>query len=483
MPSPVPTLLCSPSPGAARLRRGTGRRRGPALALRVGACACLLLALVLSAATGWGDVPPWACPALALVLLAARLASPSAGLRAARWPFSLSEGVVAAALVVSPGAWVVAAAGGDALLLALRRPGPRVKRDVDVARTLLAVAAASAVTAALEGGVLAAAAGVVVLGVVGHALTAVAVHVTTSRPLRSLLACSARAAAAHTAGSAAVGLLAGHLFVAAPVGLLGLAVPLLLLRSSYDRSTRRSAEARLLAELAAVQGRTLSRSHDASWERLVTTTARLLGGADVELVVLAADGPVRFLGDESGAPERRRVRADVFDEPWVLRALGAAATTAGHDGARPCLSAVLGEPERPVGVLQARRGPHAPAFERRELRLVDLLLSQSGAWSQTPAAGPAVVRGLPVEQAGDGAAALHLLAASGERLAQLAAAAPADLDELVQEVHLAQRAVACVLGARALDHAPAPSPSLWRTDSGAPRRRSAGEWTTTGVLP
>ena len=487
MPSPVPALLRRPSPGVPRLRRGLGRRPAPALVLRVGSCTSLLLALLLTAATGWGSVPPWACPVLVLVLLTARVASPSSGLRASRWPFSLSEGVVAAALVVSPGAWVVAAAACDALLLALRRPEPRVKRDVDVARTVLAVAAASAVATALGGGVLAAAAGVVVLGVVGHAVAAVAVHVTTTRPLRSLLASRARAAAAHSAGSGAVGLLAGHLVLAAPVGLLGLAVPLLLLRSSHDRSTRSSAEARLLAELAAGQGRTGSRSEDASWERLVTTTAQLLGGADVELVVLAADGPVLFLGDERGAPERRRVGADVFDEPWVLRALGAAATTAGRDGDRPLLSAVLGEPERPVGVLQARRGPHAPAFERRELRLVDVLLAQTAAWSGPPGTGTAAEQDSGADAAGDGSvAALHLLAASGERLVRLAADARGDLDELVAEVHLAQRAVACVLGARALDDALAPAclpgPPVAPAHPTAGRRRSAVEWTTTGVL-
>jgi hypothetical protein len=350
------------------------------------------------------------------------------------------------------------------------------------------VAAASAAAAALEGGVLAAAAGAVVLGVVGYALTAVAVHVITSRPLRSLLASSARPAAVHTAGRASVGLLAGHLVVEAPVGLLGLAVPLLLLRSSYDRSRRRGAEVRLLAELAKGQGREPGRSQDAAWERLVTTTARLLGGADVELVVLAADGPVLLVGEETGVPRRHRVRADVFDEPWVLRALGAAATTAGRDGEGPFLSTVLGRPERPVGVLLARRGPHDRGFERRELRLVDVLVAQCAAWFGPPATGPAGAGEVRTATTGGGTiSARHLLAASGERLARLAADASGDPDELVEEVPLAQRAVACLLGARALDEAvgraEAPCASGSPTDPVEELwRRPAAEWTTTGVL-
>jgi hypothetical protein len=486
VPPPVPARSRRPSPG--RRLRGARRRPAPALVLRTGAACCLLLALALCLATGWGDVPWWACAPLTLVLLAAHLSSPSAHRRARAWP-SLSEAVLAAALVVSPGAWAVAATGAAVLLANWRLPQPRVKRDVDLAGTVLATATAQVVATSLGGGLLAAAAGLVVLEAVGCLLAAVAVHVTSSRPLVSLLTSSGPTAAAHAAGSACVGLLAGSLLVEAPAGLLGLAVPLLLLRSSYDRSTGQGPEARLLAELARGHGCEPDRSLDLSSARLVTTAARLLGGADVELVLLAADGPVRLEGDESGRLERRRVGADVFDEPWVLRGLGAAATTAGRDADRPCLWAVLGSPEQPVGVLRARRGPHDRGFEREELRLVDVLVSQSVAElvgrgteeGATGADGPAAPEAT--------AAARQALAACAHRLARLAGQ-PGEVDdvELVEQVQLAQRAVAQVLGARALDQprpadVPIPSAASREHTDESWQGRAAPQWMTTGVLP
>jgi hypothetical protein len=112
----------------------------------------------------------------------------------------------------------------------------------------------------------------------------------------------------------------------------------------------------------------------------VTATARLLGGADVELVLLAPDGPVRYVGDETGLPERRRVGSDVFDEPWILRALGESGVTADRQDGRPSLSAVLGDPEDPLAVLRARRGVDAAAFDRDELRLAQVLVGQAHGW-------------------------------------------------------------------------------------------------------
>lgn len=489
MPPPVPALSRRPSPGS-RLH-GAGRRSAPAILLRTGAAGCLLLALGLCLATGWGDVPWWACPVLTLVLLAAHLATPSATSRLRDRPFSPTGAVLAAALVVGPGAWVAAGAGAAVLLVGLRRPQPRVKRDVDLAGAVLAAATAQAAATALGGTLLAAAVGLVVLETVGCLLTAVAVHVTSSRPLVSLVGSSASTSAVRTAGSACVGLLAGSLVVEAPLGLLGLAVPLLLLRSSCDPPTGSGPEARLLAELARGQGWEPDRSPDRSSARLVATAARLLGGADVEIVLLASDGPVLLVGDESGLFERRRTGAEVFDEPWVLRGLGAAAPASGRDGDRPCLWAALGTVEQPVGVLRARRGPHDRSFDRRELHLVHVLLAQS-----VPELG---APGSPVGATEDGdgarfdatASARQALAAAAQRLARLAAL-PGEVDdvvdELVEELHLAQRAVASVLGARALDRVGRPAD----VPSGPPASRehpdepgqgpAAAEWLTTGVL-
>ena len=49
--------------------------------------------------------------------------------------------------------------------------------------------------------------------------------------------------ALHTAGNTSVGILAAWLSLNAPLGLLGLVVPMALLWWSYDQQTRRAAEA------------------------------------------------------------------------------------------------------------------------------------------------------------------------------------------------------------------------------------------------
>src|SRR5450759_981843 len=93
-------------------------------------------------------------------------------------------------------------------------------------------------------------------------------------------------------------------------------------RQVQDNAVRRSTEARLFAELARGHQETSCRSVDSSVEAVVIAAARLLGGADIELLLIATDDPVRYLGNEFGVSERTRVPPSAFDEPWVLRPWG-----------------------------------------------------------------------------------------------------------------------------------------------------------------
>ena len=356
------------------------RARGPAAAVHRVGLACFAAALAVCLLTGWGDVPLWAPPLLAAVVAASEIAALHLKVGGPRWSFSLTEGALGAAFLVGAGAWSVLAVGLAVAVAQTVRHAPRLQRDFDVARYVLATALAQAVTGLVGQGVGAACAGMAVFWAVSCLLVALAVSRTSSRPFTSLVVSSAPVSALHTAGNASLGLLAAFLARDAPLGLLGLVMPLGLLWTSYDQQTRRSAEARLFAELARGQERETGRSHDVSAHVVVTAAARMLGGADVELVVLAPDGPVCFVGDESGVPERRRVSADVFDEPWVLKALGERGVHLGRTAGRPYVSAVLGEGDRPLAVLRARRGPDAPSFDRKEQRLTEVLVGQAEAW-------------------------------------------------------------------------------------------------------
>ncbi|MBC7374932.1 MAG: hypothetical protein H7323_13165 [Frankiales bacterium] len=406
-----------------------------------------------------------------------------------RWSFSLTEGAIGASLVLATGGWVVVAvAVGVGIAQAVRRQ-PRRKQQFNVAQFAAATALGQLVAGELGGGIAAAGAGLSVFWAVNYGLTAIAVSATSQASLRSLVLSSAPLSALHAAGNSSLGLLAGFLARDAPLGLLGLIVPLALLWSSYDQQTRRAAEARLFAELARGQERETGRSSDVSAQVVVTAAARLLGGAEVELVLLAADGPVRYTGDDSGAPERRRVSADVFDEPWVLRALGDRDVVAGRDGGRPYVGAVLGDPDAPLAVLRAQRRVDGATFDRHELRMARVLVGQAEAWlSVADLAARSRAASERADVAGEAAKALSdlgsatapallVLRESADRLARLAASA-GGVNDIVEELHLVERAVASLLGAIAL----AAEPDLLRPSPGTLPTRPGTDWTTTGVL-
>ena len=464
-------------------------------AVRRTAGLCLLLALAVGLGSGWGTPAWWALPLLAGAVAAAELAVVHLQFGRQRWTFSLTEAALGAALVCAGGAWTVVAVGcGVAVAQRLRRQ-PAVKLQYNVAQFAAATAVGQAGSGLLGDGMTGACAGLAAFWLVNFLLVALVVSLTSERSLRALVLSSAVVSALHTAGNSSIGLLAAHLVLTAPLGLLGLLVPLALLWTSYDQQARRSAEARLYAELARGSERATGRSTDVSAQVVLTAAARVFGGADVEMVMLAPEGPVRYAGDEDGLARRLRVDQDAFDEPWVLRALGAGRVAHGVDRGRPWCSAVLGEPGSPLAVLIARRPAGASGFGRVELRLVGVLTSQAETWLQVSDLS-ARQRVATAEIAAAGGArralgdlgdlgaqtspALAVLRDSAGRLAALADQA-AGVDPIVEELHLVERAVAALLGAVALAAEPdlLGVPALAQTPSEV---RDSDDWTTTGLV-
>jgi hypothetical protein len=423
--------------------------------LRLVAAGCAALALAVGVLSGWGSVPLPVVALLAAVVAAAELVVMPARIGPSRWLASLTEGAVGACLLVGDGAWSVVAVGAGVAAAQTLRRCPRRKRELDLAVRLLATALAQAVCAGVGGGLAGAVAGLAVFWLAGCALLAGAVAVISLRPLPSLFVWIARRSALHTAGSAGVGLLAASLALRAPLGLVGLAAGVAVLRSVCSQAAWRRGEARLFAHLAHAPGRTA----DASASLLVTAAARLLGGVDVELVVLDGTLPARFAGDERGRTGRSS-DAVALDEPWVLDALALPAVRLGRDDGRPTLTAVLHRPGRPRAVLRARRAPGAPDFDRSDLRSVEVLVARADAWLVAPSDGGEVAEEPAVVRVRSSVERLDALATRGAAVAEVAA-----------ELHELERAVAALLGtagvAAAVPQQP-PSP--------------AAEWTTTGVV-
>lgn len=470
------------------------RRSAPELAVVAVGVLSVLAAVLLVSTTGWGDAPLWALPALALAVALTEVAVVHLQFGRQRWTFSLTEAVIAGALVLSTGGWAVVAVALGVLAAQVVRRQPRLKLAFNVAQFAASAALAQALVVALGGGVVAAVVGMAGFWTLNYLLVAVVVSVTSQRSLWSLVASSALLSLLHTAGNSSIGLLAAHLAVDAPAGLLALVVPIALLWTSYDQEARRSAEARLFAELARGQEQVTGRSTDLSASVVVTAAARLFGGADVELVILTPEGPVRWTGDEAQPPRRTRAEQAALDEPWVLRALGARGVSVGTEAGRPYCAAVLGDPADPLAVLIARRRPGAASFGRREARLAAVLVGQAEAWLATAdlsaryeaAAGQVAAAGGAARALGDLGAAttpsLTVLRDSASRLARLAD--DGGVDDIVEELHTVERAVASLLGAIAL----AAEPELVHggtatTPAGLPApSRPSTDWTTTGVL-
>jgi hypothetical protein len=450
----------------------------------------------LSPLSGWGHPAWWALPVFAAGLAVVQAASVRIFIGRQAFSFSLNDVLVALALVFAPGAWIAVAYTAGMVLWWYGRRLSVAKVVYNAEQAVFSLAAASAITLAAGGGVRGALIGSAVFAISSHMLIAVPIALTSGARYSRVLLDTGALGLIHTAGNVSVGLLAAWLVTNAPVGLLGLVVPLGLLWWSYRQQTRRAAEARLYAELAQGQEKIAGGTIDASAQVVVTAAARLFGGAEVEMLLRHPDGPVRYLGDEHGLSARLRAESDAFDAPWVLRALAERGVRTGNDGDRPYCSAILGDPARPLAVLIARRPARAAPFNRGDAQLAEVLVGQAEAWLSVAdltarheeAVGRAEVYGAASRVLGDlgqeTVPALAVLRESANRLSRLASAfnGPAAVDEIVTELHSVERAVASLLGAIALASDPMAADGSELPVLTANGVRGETEWTTTGRI-
>ena len=465
----------------------------------IAATRAVLACLGLGAAywAGWGSSAWWALPALALTILATSRLSVRIVLGRQGADFALGDAVLAVALVLAPGAWLaVGVAGGYALAKVGRLPW--TKFSFNLVLQFWTAALAALVTEVAGGGVFGACAGLAAFAAANHLAVAIPISATSGVPYHKVLVAIGPLGLIHNAGNASVGLLAAWLAIHAPLGLLGLVVPVGMLWWSYQQQTRRAAESRLFAELAQGQEKAAGGTVDASAQVVTTAAARLFGGAEVELLLRHPDGPVRYVGDEHGVNARLRADADAFDAPWVLRALAERGVLTGHDGARPYCSVVLGDRDHPLAVLIARRPAQAGGFTRADAQLAEVLARQAQSWLSVAeltaqhelAVGRAEAYGAASRVLGDMGAetvpALAVLRESTMRLSRLASSfhGPDAVSDIVAELHAVERAVASLLGAIALASEPLRAEPNGQPAAEQPVRtgRQATEWTTTGRL-
>jgi hypothetical protein len=464
--------------------------------VRLLSAVALVVTVGVSLPNGWGAPQWYAVPVLAAVVAAAEVAVVHLNFGRQRWTFSLTEAAIAVAFVHSPHSWTVPAVGAGVLLAQLIRRQEFLKLQFNVAQFVAATALGAGFANLVGGDVPGAIGGMGIFWLVNNLLIASAMATMTGQKVRSLIWTSAPLASIHSVGTSGIGILSAWLATHAPLGLLALVVPMLLLWISYDEQTARAAEAQLYAELARLQERASGRSIDVSAQVVLTAAARLFASDDVEMVLVGVEGPIHYAGDAEGVV-RRRVDADALDEPWVLRALGERGAVTGVDAGRPWCATVLGGHEAPLAVLVARRPVGSAAFGRRETMLAQVLVSQAESWLSIAEMAASRDEALAQAEAAEGATralgdlgadtapALGVLRESANRLARLAdAEGPASVHEIVDELYSVERAVASLLGAIALAAEPDLTRGLPIDDvdaSGVPHRHA--DWTTTGVMP
>ncbi len=476
----------------------------PTWRLRAVAFAAAAASVPLLANTAWGHPGPFAIPLLVIAVAVANLTRISITVARQRVTFTMTEGVLAGAFLMAPGSWIVIATCLGLVPVLFRQHWSAVKIQYNMSQYLVASTVAAYAVMHLHGTIPAVVVGMAIWWIADQVMSGVPLSLIGGESLRAMIFEDAALYAVHAAGTASVGLLAAWLMVHAPLGLAGLLVPMALLWGALDEQMSKSGEARLFAELARGQEQAMTHSVDVSARVVLTAAARVLGGADIELVVVEHEGPVIYAGDESGRTTRRN-DAEAFDQPWVLRALGARGVLNGVEDGRPYCSAVVGEAGKPLAVLIARRAEGSTSFGRREVGLVKVLVGQSRSWlsvaEMAASRDIAVARADAADEAarslgdiGAGTApALGMLRESATRLARLASsdfgvAEPGreSVSNIVDELHAVERAVASLLGAIAL----AADPSLRDLDgmmdadstTTLPGARREEDWTTTGVV-
>jgi len=466
----------------------------PAAKVRALAVLAVVVAGLAAGFNGWGTPAIYATPLLTGCVLATELAVVHLSFGRQRWSFSLTEAAIAVAFVHSPRAWTVVAVAVGVLIAQLVRRQEPLKVVFNVAPFAAATALGAGFAVLVGGGISGAIGGMGVFWLVNNLLIALAVSIMTGQRLGALLWVSGPLAAIHSVGTSGLGILGAWLALNAPLGLLALVVPLLLLWISYDEQTARAAEADLYGALSRLQERASGRSVDVSVQVVLTAAARLLGSCDVEMVLMAEDGAVHYSGDADGV-SRRRVDPAVLDEAWVEKALGEGGVVTGVEDRRPWCATVLGGLDAPLAVLRACRSEGASGFGRREIMLADVLVQQAESWLSIADLAASRDQALAQAEAAEDAAralgdlgadttpALGVLRESANRLARLAATeGPASVNEIVDELYAVERAVASLLGAIAL----AAETDLGRgldiegTEDVIGRRFD--DWTTTGVL-
>ena len=431
--------------------------------VRLLAVAAIVVTALAAAFDGWGNPSWYALPVLAVVVGAAEVAVVHLSFGRQRWTFSLTEAAIAVAFVHSPRAWTVLAVTAGVLVAQLIRRQDPLKVLFNVAQFAAATALGAGFAALVGAGVPGAIGGMGVFWFVNNLLIASAMSMMTDQKLRSLLWASAPLASIHSVGTSGIGILAAWLAANAPLGLLALVIPLLLLWISYDEQTTcggRGPALRRAGPAAGTRERPVGRRVGARRPdrgRAAVRQRRRRDGA-ARRGRAGRGTPATSTGSSASGSTPRRSTCPGCCARSVSAAQSPATTTA-DPGARLCSAAT----RRRSRCWSPGDRSVASGFGRREMMLAEVLVQQAESWLSIAELAASRDEALAHAEAAEDAAralgdlgadtapSLVVLRESANRLARLAATeGPASVHEIVDELYAVERAVASLLGAIAL---------------------------------
>jgi hypothetical protein len=373
-----------------------------------------------------------------------------------RWSFAWSELPIGAALMWSTSAGLVAGVLTAVVVAQLLRRQPLLKIAFNAAQFAAATAVAATVTRVVGPGPGGACLGMVAFFIVNSGSVAVVLSATTGDSFGSMVRHALPLTAVPFSANAALGLLGGWVTTFHLAALVLVLPPLVALWSSQVDRARRTAEAVALRDLAGADAAAL-RSTDHVGETSVRLAVGALGDAEAELVLLTADGLLRFRGGH-GDVRRESVSAEVLDAPQLALTLARGKARGVDQTGQPWAGVAITDGAMARGVLVVHRVATADRFSRADTDMLAQLGSRVAERVRRLETETQLAQA--VQEAGSTSRVLSELGAetapvlvslrdSARRLMQTADRTAPAPDDLVRELECVESAVAALFGALA----------------------------------
>lgn len=388
--------------------------------------------------------------AAAIGICVAELVAVRAGLGNQGWSISLTETVIACALLLKPGPWMILAmAIGMTSALLLRRGKDPIKIAFNAAMHAATTAAAALVVVTLGPSVFSVCVGMFVCWSMNLVVVGRAISLVSHKPMRELLGRHLPHSATASTSNTSLGLIAGLLWASqSPWAALLLLPPVVLVMWIYTTVWRQQDAAGLLSEIVSAHEQTRTTTPHSIASAIAAVSRNTLGVEQATIVVLERGQPpsaYALLRESEGAVVPRDAHR-VMATWWARVAMTRPdAMSTGVRGDQAWILLRAGEQDDPGAVVHLTRPLSRGPYTRSEERIARQLLDQTSSWVDSLNA----MCDLADLQLGSGARRAHrarALETATTRLVDVANAPAASVESLVEAMRTVDAIVADIVG-------------------------------------